>query len=170
VSFDARVGSVLLRVDENPFAWGQGPDLYDDPFKKTFDLDIQNAASVAITSDLTYGFVIDWYHPSMFHRTFSQPGFISQLSVNESRWLGAKVGVIRDPFGQPKYLGTTTPIDLGFGEELVLSPDDSKLYASYIGAQDILVFGSHGQAHRSIFQGSPGTGHLLAYVVYTELR
>ena len=52
-----------------------------------------------------------------------------------------RVTIIKDPFGpEPKQLASTTPIPLGFGTHLELSSDNKKLYASYRGAGDILVF------------------------------
>ncbi|MCA9184291.1 MAG: Ig-like domain-containing protein, partial [Planctomycetales bacterium] len=106
-------------------------------FIQKYELDVQNVSAVVVTPDLAYGFAIDWYHAFIFPRD------LDQLIRDNLRERGAKVGIIKDPFGlngEPKLLGVTSPIPLGFGEELRMSSDGRKLYANYRGTGDVLVF------------------------------
>ena len=55
---------------------------------------------------------------------------------------GAKVGVIRDPFGlhgTPEFLGATTPIERGYADEVRVSADGSRLFVNYGGIREVLV-------------------------------
>ena len=88
---------------------------------------------IAITQNLQYAFVADWRLPSF--------NVLTELAREADREAGAKVGVIRDPFGStPELLGVTTPIPFGFAASLALSPDGKLLYAGYRGAEAFLVF------------------------------
>ena len=89
---------------------------------------IENPRGVAVTSSLEYAFVTD----------FGQPLPEGYYRVQRS----AKVGVIRDPFsidGPADFIGSTTGIQWGFADEIVLSPDDSRLFVGYNGVHEILV-------------------------------
>ncbi|MAE66325.1 MAG: hypothetical protein CMJ18_18805, partial [Phycisphaeraceae bacterium] len=53
---------------------------------------------------------------------------------------GGNVGVIKDPFTNPQLIAATDPTPLGFLDNLVLSPDQSKLFAAYRGTRQVRVF------------------------------
>ena len=99
------------------------------------DLDIRNASGLAVLSDGSYAFVSDYDLPRVYYEN-------SQLATDDENLhqIGAKIGIIKDPFTNPVLLAATTPIPLGFADNLVLSGDGTKLYALYHGAQEILVF------------------------------
>ncbi len=97
-------------------------------------LNVKNPADVAITPDMSYAFVSDWYLPLSV-------GSSSLVSYEETHNTGAKVTIIENPFGpSPKQLASTTPIPMGFANEIALSSDGKKLYVNYKGAGDVLVF------------------------------
>ena len=53
---------------------------------------------------------------------------------------GGNIGLIRDPFGDAELIAATRPIPLGFPDNLVLSPDGSRLFAGYRGSDSVFVF------------------------------
>ncbi len=89
---------------------------------------VEQPSSVAIMPDRSYAFVTDfavWMSPEL-------------LRVQR----GAKVGVIRDPFGlrgTPAFLGATTPIERGYADEVRVSADGSRLFVNYGGIHEVLV-------------------------------
>ncbi len=99
-----------------------------------FDLDIQNAAGLAVTADNKYAFVADWHIPFFPDWSESQP----------QRKTGAKIGIVKDPFTKDaKLISTTAPIPQGAADSLVLTTGGRFLYATYRGANDVLVFDVH---------------------------
>ena len=94
---------------------------------------------MAILPDLSYAFVLDWNVP-MSVGSNSPATMIEYMDKHE---VGSKVGIVKDPFGlagTPQIVAATTPIPMSFATEIQLSSDNKKLYASYRGAGDILVF------------------------------
>ena len=94
----------------------------DDVIRRSVD----NPRDIAVLPDLSYAFVTDFATPLTF--------------AHVQR--GAKVGVIRDPFGVfggPEYMGSTTPIERGYAQQIGLSPDGSRLYVGYNGVGEMLV-------------------------------
>jgi len=112
-SFDAHLGFIPL---EHKTDWRIS----------NFELDLHNAAGLAVTRDKGYAFVADYAYPF-----YSNP-----LSVR-----GAKIGIVKDPFGpNPSVVAVTTPIPFGFADSVALTADERLLYVSYRGVGDILVF------------------------------
>ena len=106
--------------------------------KQYYDLDIRNATGVAILPDQSYAFVADYDLPRVY---FYAPEDSQRATDDENlHQIGAKIGIIADPFTDPHLIAATTPIPLGFIQDLVLSGDGTKLYATYRGAGNILVF------------------------------
>ena len=94
-----------------------------------YHLNALTPSDVVISSDLQYAYVAD-----------SQ-----KISVaNFAGLRGDKISVIRNPFGlanfgNTKLLGSTTPIPGGKADTLALSADGARLFAAYLGANEILV-------------------------------
>jgi hypothetical protein len=126
LSFDAEITPLdLVLADETETA-----------LRRKFELSIVNASEAVVTPDLKYAFVSDWRQPAF-------PSHISAEALFVPGQRGAKIGVVQDPFsldGGAKLIAATTPIDLGFADSLVLSPDGKKLFATYRGAGDVVVF------------------------------
>ncbi|MHB8955464.1 MAG: putative Ig domain-containing protein [Pirellulaceae bacterium] len=87
---------------------------------------VENPRDVAVLPDLSYAFVTDFATPLAYARVPR----------------GAKVGVIRDPFGLqggPEYRASTTPIERGYAQQLALSPEGTRLFVGYNGIGEMLV-------------------------------
>ncbi|WP_253262202.1 Ig-like domain-containing protein [Ramlibacter montanisoli] len=111
-----------------------------------YQLSIKNPADVVVLPDLSYAFVSDWYVPLSVGPT----GGASMIEYEEKHETGAKIAIVKDPFGpSPKIVGATTPIPFGFANELELSSDNKKLYAVYKGTGDIVVFDIENLLQRS---------------------
>jgi DNA-binding beta-propeller fold protein YncE len=103
-------------------------------------LDLTNPAGIAFLPANTfdpphpaYAFVADW-GPALL-------GSSATRFVDPTRLPGAKIGVIKDPFGpNPQLMGSTTPIPDGYADSVVLSVDNMRLYAGYRGSGGVLVF------------------------------
>ncbi|MEI7465873.1 MAG: Ig-like domain-containing protein, partial [Burkholderiales bacterium] len=123
-------------------------------------LGVKNPTDVAIMPDLSYAFVVDWWLPL----SVGSDSPATLIDYEEKHKTGAKVTIIKDPFGpEPKQLASTTPIPFGFGGHLELSSDNKKLYASYRGAGDILVFDVQNLINRiAAIQALPDTDTYLA--------
>jgi YD repeat-containing protein/VCBS repeat-containing protein len=103
------------------------------PVDLKFNLDIQNARGIAITPDLKYAFVTDWFVFDFPHRRLFRVTDPQDYAILEGR--GAKIGVIEDPFGPgAKLVGSTTPVLSGFADRMALSPDGRYLYADFRGS------------------------------------
>jgi len=123
-SFAVRVNSVSL-------------DLSPD-FDQYYQLDVHNPHDVVVLPDLSYAFVSDWAVPILSGELLD-PAYWNGYESNHG--VGAKVAIIKDPFGPgARIVAATTPIPYGFATELRLSSDASKLYVTYQGAGDVLVF------------------------------
>ena len=104
------------------------------------DLNIKNAAGLAITPDGKVAFVADRYLPrSTTHRVLGDN--FDALFYDKNNETGSKIGVILEPFGdKPRLIAATTPIPHGNLLELTLSPDGSKLYANFSGIGNIAIY------------------------------
>jgi YD repeat-containing protein len=102
------------------------------------DLDIRNATGVAITPDLKYAFVADYYMPRLFYL----PGdYQAAFDIEDLHVVGSKIGIVKDPFGpNPQLLAATTPIPMAFLDQLQLDESGNKLYALFRGAGNIAVY------------------------------
>ncbi|WP_334407672.1 Ig-like domain-containing protein [Bradyrhizobium sp. AZCC 2289] len=102
-----------------------------------FDLNIRNARDVVVLPDQSYAFVSDWRLPN-FNTTLD--------AIDQTRGVGAKIGIIKDPFGlrlsltPPTLVGVTMPIDQGYANQLSLSADGKYLFANFKGIQQVKVF------------------------------
>jgi VCBS repeat-containing protein len=125
LSFSAKVSTISLQLSNNN--------------QQKYQLYIRNPVDVAITPDLNFAFVLDWNVPLSVGA--NQPNIL--IEYMDTHETGSKVGVIEDPFGlkgTPRILAATTPIPLAFATEIVMSSDGRKLYATYKGPGDVLVF------------------------------
>jgi Putative Ig domain/Bacterial Ig domain/Dockerin type I domain/RHS Repeat/Bacterial Ig-like domain (group 2) len=94
-----------------------------------YDLNIRNAAGVAVLPDQSYAFVSDWHVPDGVF------GFVGSNPIS-----GAKIGIIKDPFGpSPTYVAATMPITDSFADGIALTPDGKYLLATFKGSQ-VLTF------------------------------
>jgi YD repeat-containing protein len=123
-SFAARVNSVSLDLSTS--------------FDQYYQLDVHNPHDVVVLPDLSYAFVSDWAVPILSGELLD-PAYWNGYEA--SHGIGAKIAIIKDPFGpNARIVAATTPIPYGFATDLRLSSDASKLYATYQGAGDVLVF------------------------------
>ncbi len=107
--------------------------------QQRYQLSIKNPVDVAITPNLEWAFVLDWYVPL----TIGSGAQSSMIEYMDTHDTGSKVGVVKDPFGlrgTPQLLAATSPIPLALATEIELSSDNKKLYTNYRLAGDILVF------------------------------
>ncbi|MEN9317399.1 MAG: hypothetical protein RIS35_3792, partial [Pseudomonadota bacterium] len=112
--------------------------------QQVFDLDVRNASAVAITPDLRYAFVGDYYVPRYYYTRDTQLAF----DIEELHEVGSKVGVVRDPFGleagvaagSGRIIAATTPIPMSFLSELELDGSGRKLYANFRGIGNVTVY------------------------------
>ncbi|MBW2278114.1 MAG: LysM peptidoglycan-binding domain-containing protein, partial [Deltaproteobacteria bacterium] len=79
---------------------------------------------VVVMPDLSAAFIADW-------EVYLVHGYGGQR--------GDKVGVVSDPFTDPKYLGATTPIDMAFVTSVAVSPAGDRVFVSYSKFNEILV-------------------------------
>lgn len=92
-----------------------------------YHLGVQSPWDIAFTPDLKYAFLADV-------QTTVVSGYPGQR--------GDKVGVVQNPFGldgEPKLVGSTTPIELGRSFDLAISNDGTTLFTSYRGARETLA-------------------------------
>ena len=73
------------------------------------DLNIRNATGIAISSDLQWAFVGDWYVPRMYYHGGD---YQTALMIEEKVSVGSKVGVIFNPFG---LAGFNAPVGVDRG-------------------------------------------------------
>ncbi|MCP5368369.1 MAG: tandem-95 repeat protein, partial [Hyphomicrobiales bacterium] len=130
-SFAAEIKTINLTLNEEAI----GP--FGNNFGQAFDLNINNAAAVAVTSDLKYALVSDWYVPRMY--SFVDP-YVA-LELEDIHEVGSKVAIVVDPFTSNAHiLAATTPIPMSFLEELEIDSSGRKLYASFRGAGNVAVY------------------------------
>ncbi|HEY8879876.1 MAG TPA: tandem-95 repeat protein [Roseateles sp.] len=108
---DAKVGAPWLKPSQSN--WWDGTK---------FRQNIQHASGVVVTADGKYAFVAD------YELIFDEPGFMDGALVYKQ--VGGKIGVIKDPFTNPVFLGATTPIEGASLDNLSLSADGSTLLAT----------------------------------------
>ncbi|MFN8893023.1 MAG: Ig-like domain-containing protein, partial [Betaproteobacteria bacterium] len=85
---------------------------------------IQKASGVAVTADGMWAFVADYNQP------WAEPGF--DFGWYALKQAGGKIGVIYDPFGSPRFMGATVPIENFMLDGLALSYDGRRLLATGI--------------------------------------
>ncbi|MFN9747507.1 MAG: putative Ig domain-containing protein, partial [Betaproteobacteria bacterium] len=95
---------------------------------------IQKAAGVAVTADGQWAFVAD------FNMPWREPGF--EDGFYASRQLGGKIGIIRNPFTDPVYMGATTPIEDVLLDNLSMSSDGQRLLVTGLVFEDNRTFGT----------------------------
>src|SRR5690606_33543615 len=98
-SFSATVETIGLTINEEPIGIRRlGGDAYFPALTtrtgQVFELDIRNASGVAVTPDLEYAFVGDWYIPRLY---YMNPDIA--LEIEELHEVGSKVAIVKDPFG-----------------------------------------------------------------------
>ncbi|NLS91835.1 MAG: hypothetical protein GXX96_06600, partial [Planctomycetaceae bacterium] len=128
--FVATTGNVVT-VGSPDYYFSFSYDLFVSQWGKPgYKLNTITPADVAVLPDLSYAFVSD-------RELVSYYGYPGQY--------GSKVGVIQNPFGlsqyggEPVYLGATVPIEYGDADDLAISSDGSRLFASYMGYGEILI-------------------------------
>ena len=124
-SFAATIKGINLQLSNN--------------IQQKYQLYIRNPSDVVVLPDLSYAFVLDWGVPLSVGS--SDPGTL--IDYMDKHDTGSKVGIIKDPFNLTsgaQILAATSPIPMAFATEIQLSSDNKKLYATYRGAGDILVF------------------------------
>ena len=122
-SFAADVRTIDLKLSPN--------------VNQKYQLTIRNPVDVAILPDLSYAFVLDWNVPM----SVGSGDAAAAIEYMDSHEVGSKVGIIKEPFGaSPQIVAATSPVPMALATEIALSSDNKKLYASYRGAADILVF------------------------------
>ncbi|HNL90093.1 MAG TPA: Ig-like domain-containing protein, partial [Nitrospira sp.] len=138
LEFKASVSFVNLHLGDNLQEW---------------DLDIRNASAVAITEDLKYAFVTDWFVPGFPNRWTPTISEIESL-----RRSGSKIGIIENPFGikdlfaadypqalsdtmnSPRLIASTTPIFSGFADSIALSSNGRELLVGYRGSRAVATY------------------------------
>ncbi|MBW8890894.1 MAG: hypothetical protein JF617_01495, partial [Burkholderiales bacterium] len=108
---DAVVGAPWLKPDFPQ--WWNGTQ---------FRQNIEHASGVAVSADGKYAFVAD------YELIFDEPGFMD--GDLEHKQVGGKIGIIKDPFTNPVFLGATTPIEGASLDNLSLSADGTTLLAT----------------------------------------
>ena len=112
------------------------------------DVNVRNATGVAVSSDLQYAFVGDWYVPRMY---YFGGDYTTAFLIEEKAAVGSKVGIVFDPFKlgifdtptgvtPGKIMASTSPIPMSFLEDVVLDASGQKLYAGFRGAGNIAVY------------------------------
>jgi len=91
--------------------------------------DINGAESIAFMRDGSYAFV-------MFNNTWDP----ADQSTDPFLGAGSNIGILRDPFGEAKWVGATTQVPRAWGDELVIGPDNARLYASMRGVNEVHVY------------------------------
>ena len=146
--FTARVTTISTKIGETPgivevpFSIGGivlGIDVRRSTQGPGFDLSAHNAGGVTITPDRQYMFVADWGLPPYYWFQQSTGRVELAARLDEFYQTGAKITVIRDPFGEAEVIGSTTPIPMAFLEELRVDSSGKKLYANYRGAGNLVV-------------------------------
>ncbi|HEV6968357.1 Ig-like domain-containing protein [Roseateles sp.] len=125
---DAKVNAPWLRP--NPGDWWNGTK---------FRQNIEHASGVAVSADGKYAFVAD------YELIFDEPGFMDGALATKQ--VGGKIGIIKDPFTNPVFLGATTPIEGASLDSLSLSADGSTLLATAM----VEEYGGPGDAFYSRF-------------------
>ena len=64
---------------------------------------------------------------------------------NSGKQIGGKIGIVKDPFGTPQYLGATTPIVSGAIDKLSLAADGKTL----LGSVWLEEYGAPGSGYHS---------------------
>jgi YD repeat-containing protein len=140
---NVQTGFGTIKIEDfNPTSFAAEVEFYDGlldlrrkPDQKN-QMNIRTPSGVVVTPDLKYAFVADWSVPLMY---FWETTTASEFE--DFHEVGAKVGIIEDPFGRdPKLLAATVPIPHGYAEEMEISSDSSKLYVSYLNTEEVLVF------------------------------
>jgi hypothetical protein len=108
---DAKVGAPWLKPAQSD--WWNGTK---------FRQNIEHAVGVVVSADGKYAFVAD------YELIFDEPGFMDGALVYKQ--VGGKIGIIKDPFTNPVFLGATTPIEGASLDNLSLSADGSTLLAT----------------------------------------
>jgi large repetitive protein len=102
------------------------------------DLDVRNATSVAVTSDLNWAFVADWgLSPYLWFNDAQMAAQVIDLHNT-----GSKIMIVRDPFGLnggPQLMASTTPIPESFLYDLEIDSTGTRLYANYSAAGTVAV-------------------------------
>ncbi|MDZ4253021.1 MAG: Ig-like domain-containing protein, partial [Sulfuritalea sp.] len=97
----------------------------DDSYTyNTFWQVIDQAAGVVVTPDLKYAFVAD-FNLQRYKETAGRT--VDDILFMEAKRVGAKIGVIKDPFGTPQFLGATMPIEDGWFDDISITPDGKNL-------------------------------------------
>ncbi|MDS4013282.1 MAG: Ig-like domain-containing protein, partial [Candidatus Accumulibacter sp.] len=121
-------------------------------------LDLQRAQSAvwvkykgvdyAIVADDNYGMLDPFYNDMERGPEFVQTGPSSgSWIVPKPVAVGGKLGLVRDPFGTPQYLGATVPLD-GYGiQNLALSEDGRVLIGQLEGRFGSILTGALKQPH-----------------------
>ncbi|HND81548.1 MAG TPA: Ig-like domain-containing protein, partial [Accumulibacter sp.] len=121
-------------------------------------LDLQRAQSAvwvkykgvdyAIVADDNYGMLDPFYNDMERGPEFVQTGPSSgSWIVPKPVAVGGKLGLVRDPFGTPQYLGATVPLD-GYGiQNLALSEDGRALIGQLEGRFGSILTGALKQPH-----------------------
>ena len=148
IGFKLKVDEIKLSLNEkDPQVTYLAGDFYYPTVTITtgnkIDLSIRNATGVAVSSDLQYAFVGDWYVPRMYYQDYE-----SAFLIEEKVSVGSKVGIVFDPFKLGTFnapngiapgtiMAATSPIPMSFLEDVVLDATGKKLYANFRGAGNV---------------------------------
>lgn len=168
LAFAASVGTIDLKLNEKRIGF-----LSTFSYGQRFDLDIRNAAGVAVSSDLSYAFVGDWYLALCI---VGSNATSTMMELEETHDVGSKIGIIKDPFGaSPKIIAATTPIPLSFLEDVELNSAGTKLYANFRGAGTMAVYDVKAMTDKALsgvdnFRRNPLDGTATAGPVVNRAR
>ena len=115
LSFDLDLAQIDLRLNKNADGSSNEPHLHvlaGDFYYPTvtitrgnrIDLNIRNATGVAVSADLQYAFVADWYVPRMYYMNS-----MDAVLLEEKISVGSKVGFVYDPFNLKDQKGWNVP-------------------------------------------------------------
>ncbi|MEM9158690.1 MAG: SdrD B-like domain-containing protein, partial [Verrucomicrobiota bacterium] len=99
---------------------------------RTDAFDVNNGIGVAVRFEGDYAFVTG----------FNQfiPGLVSHDPNIRPFTAGGNIGVIKDPFGSPELVAATLMVPNSFPDNVVLSPDGTRLFAAYRAGMNYGVY------------------------------